>query len=141
MTGRSALTVAFNKSSLLIQGVIWNGFLFINEAFFSPSDVPQREQFGGLKLFGHSSLEITQIMGPDWLSVTQVSKPEVALLLPTQRLQAGGSVNLEQNLAQSGVLSFVLPWRIFLQHIPLLHIYFNNPVQRNFADNPLLNIL
>lgn len=52
-------------------------------------------------------------MGPGWNSVTQVSKPGVAPLLPVQPLQAGGSVNLEQDLAQFGVSSFVLPWRIF----------------------------
>jgi len=44
--------------------------------------------------------EITQILGQSRLSITQVSKPGVAPLLSVRRLQADGSVNLEQNLAQ-----------------------------------------
>lgn len=54
-------------------------------------------------------MDITQIMGPGWNSVAQVSKPGVAPLLPTQPLQAGGSIGLEQNLSQFRVFSFVLP--------------------------------
>lgn len=76
--------------------------------FFFPSDVSQRAVWG----FETVWTEITQIMGPGWLSVTQVSKPGVVPLLPTQQLQAGGSINFKQNLAQFGVFYFVLPWRI-----------------------------
>lgn len=43
--------------------------------------------------------EISQIMGPSWFSVPQVSKPGVAPLL-MQRLRADGGINLEQNLTQ-----------------------------------------
>lgn len=134
MTGRSALTVAFNNSSLLIHGVIWNGFLFINEAFFPFRCFTKSAVWG----FETVWTEMTQIMGPGWNSVAQVSEPGVAPLLPTQPLQAGGSVNLVQNLAQFGVFSFVLPWRIFPPVYTFAAHLFQQPHAKEFCRQSLI---
>lgn len=50
----------------------------------------------------------TQILGQSWLPVTQGGEPGVALLRLMQQLQADGSVNAEQNLAQGLQLCIVI---------------------------------
>lgn len=63
-----------------------------------------------MKLFGSwSCLDWdTQILGRSWLPVTQGGEPGVALLRLMQQLQADGSVNAEQNLAQGLHLCIVI---------------------------------